>query len=409
MAPLDSAEFVEARPRPAPPQTQLSSGLIWTFTVAVGVIIMNLSAPQPLIGPIAASLGMPAEAAGLISTLTLLGYGVGLIFLVPLADLLENRRLILGTQLCAVCAALMTAVITMPLLFLIALFLLGAACCSIQMLVPLAASMAPPDRRGRVVGDIMSGVMVGILLSRPAAGLVASAFGWRAFFVLSAALMAALMLALWRILPERRPHAGLTYPELIASLWTLLRQEPVLRLRSFTAACGLAAFTTFWTAISFQLSREPFLLDQGGIAVFSLVGVTAALVAPVAGRMGDRGWSFPATVLCHAMIAIGFAVAAWGGALSFALGLALLVLAAACLDIGVIGEQTIGRRSINLLNPEARGRLNALFVGLFFLGGSLGPSLAGHAWIGGGWPAVCGLGALFGFAALLANVAWGRR
>jgi MFS family permease len=181
-----------------------------------------------------------------------------------------------------------------------------------------------------------------------------------------------------------------------------------LRLRSFTAACGLAAFTIFWTAISFRLAQVPFALDRTGIAIFSLVGATAALVAPIAGRLGDRGWSFAATLFCHGMIVVGFAVAAWDATETFAVAIGLLLLAAACLDIGVIGEQTIGRRSINLLNPEARGRLNAMFVGLFFLGGSLGPSLAAHAWASGGWSLVCAVGALFGVMALVLNLVWGR-
>ena len=406
MAPLDSGDIV--KPLEASPPLQLSRRLIWTLAMAVGVIIMNLSAAQPLVGPIASSIGLDASAAGLISTLPLLGYGVGLIFLVPLADLLENRSLILATQAGAVLFAIATAAITAPAPFLIALFLLGAACCSIQMMVPLAASMAPPEARGRVVGDVMSGVMVGILLSRPMASLIADAFGWRAFYALSAALMAALILLMARSLPMRRPYRELSYPALLRTLWDLLRREPVLRLRSFTAACGLGAFSAFWTAIALRLTQAPFGLDQRGIAVFALVGATGAFVAPIAGRAGDRGLSFPATVFAHGMIVIGFGVAALGGAGTgggWLVHLLLLALAAACLDIGVIGEQTIGRRAINLLTPEARGRLNGLFVGLFFIGGAIGAGGAGLAWSESGWLAVCALGALFGLAALVAHLA----
>lgn len=409
MAPFDAlpAARVEAA---LPPEPMLTRRMVWIFAAATGVIIMNLSAAQPLIGPIAGSIGLSPGAAGLIGTLPLLGYAVGLIFLVPLADLIENRRLILLTQAAAVLAAGVTALIAAPTPFLAALFLLGAACCSIQMLVPLAAAMAPDATRGRVVGDVMSGLMVGILLSRPLASLCADFFGWRSFYALSALLMAGLALVLSRNLAERRPHPNLNYGQLIASLWALLRQEPVLRMRSFTAALGLGAFTTFWSAIAFRLAAPPFGFDQRGIAVFALVGATASLVAPIAGRLGDSGRSFPTTVIAHAAIVLGFAVAAWGGAGAGGNWIAQVVLlgaAAALLDIGVVGDQTIGRRAVNLLNPEARGRLNALFVGIFFVGGAVGAAGTGLAWNWGGWPAVCAFGASFGVLALLADLATG--
>jgi predicted MFS family arabinose efflux permease len=411
MAPFDSADIADLRAKPAPPKLILTRGLIWTFAIATGVIIMNLSASQPLVGPIAGSIGLDLSAAGLIGTLPLLGYAAGLIFLVPLADLIENRRLILATQASAVAAAIATALIGQPALFLAALFLLGAACCSIQMLVPLAASMAPPESRGRVVGDVMSGVMAGILLSRPLASLTADAFGWRSFYMLSAVLMTLLALVLARRLPQRQPQPHASYPQLLRSLWTLLRQEPVLRLRSLTAAFGLGAFTTFWTAIALRLAQAPFDLDQRGIAVFALVGATASLVAPVAGRLGDRGWGFPATVFSHVMIIAGFGIAALGGASEggWLPLIVLLGLAAAFLDIGVIGDQTIGRRAVNFLNPEARGRINGLFVGIFFIGGGIGAAASGLAWSIGGWLAVCALGAAFGAAALVTHLASSAR
>lgn len=290
--------------------------------------------------------------------------------------------------------------------FLALLFVLGAACAAIQVLVPIAAAMARASERGRVVGDVMSGLMVGVLLSRPLASLIADLLGWRAFYLFSGAGMAVLIPLMRLRLPARRPVARTRYPALVASLATLLRREPVLRRRALTAAFGLAAFSVFWTAVALRLAEAPFGFDQRRVALFALAGASGAVVAPFAGRAGDRGWSRPLLVAAHLVTILGFGLA-WladhaGGHLTSAL--ALLVLSAIVVDIGVIGDQTLGRRAVNLLAPEARGRINALFVGIFFLGGAAGSGVAGYAWAYGGWPLVCAVGAGFGALSLLSDV-----
>jgi predicted MFS family arabinose efflux permease len=287
---------------------------------------------------------------------------------------------------------------------LVILFVLGAGCSAIQVLVPIAAAMAPPERRGQALGDVMSGLMVGILLSRPTASLVADAFGWRMFYAISAAAMALLAALLASRLPRRKPVSQTSYPALIASLWHLLRSEPVLRRRALTAGLVMAAFSVFWTSVALRLVQPPYDLDQRGVALFALAGAGGAIVTPLAGRFGDRGWTRPATVASHLLLIAALALAAWAGSLQSAsswLPLILMVASAVLLDVGVIGDQTLGRRAVNLLRPEARGRLNGLFVGLFFLGGALGSAVAGLAWAAGGWPTTCAAGAAFGIAALV--------
>src|SRR5689334_17000249 len=391
----------------APRSDVITGPLTLLFAIAVGVIVTNLFAPQTLVGLIGPSFGFDASAGGLVAMATLLGYAAGLFLVVPLADLLENRRLIVGMLSCAVLAAGATASAPSGTVLLAVLFALGAACSAIQILVPIAASMAPPERRGRVIGDVMSGLMIGILLSRPLASFVADALGWRAFYGFSAVAMGTLSAVLaWR-LPERRPPArsGGSYPMLIASLWHLLRTEPVLRHRAFTASLVMAAFSLFWTAIALRLVQPPFDLDQRGIALFALVGAGGAVVTPLAGRAGDRGWARPATIAAHLLIIAALALAAWassGGAAGPA-RLLFMGVSAVILDIGVTGDQTLGRRAVNLLQPEARGRLNGLFVGLFFLGGAAGSAVAGIAWTAGGWPTICAIGAAFGLAALIVD------
>ncbi|TIP39036.1 MAG: MFS transporter, partial [Mesorhizobium sp.] len=259
---------------------------------------------------------------------------------------------------------------------------------------------------GRVIGDVMSGLMIGILLSRPIASLVADAFGWRAFYGISAAALALLAVLLGLTLPRRRPLAQARYAGLIASLVRLLGQEPVLRHRAFTASLVMAAFSVFWTAVALRLSAPPFDLGQKGIALFALVGAGGAAVTPVFGRAGDRGLTRPATILCHLVLVAALGLAAWAGAAKAGgawLPLILMGVSAVLLDIGVTGDQTLGRRAVNLLQPKARGRINGLFVGIFFIGGALGSLLAGIAWAWGGWNAVCAVGALFGVVALVVD------
>ena len=287
--------------------------LIWIGAITTGTVVTNLFAPQILVGLIGRSLGMTELQAGLISTLTLLGYALGLLLLVPLVDLVENRRLILRTLACAIVAAIGTAMAPTPVILLAATFILGASCAAIQMVVPLVASMVPPERRGQAIGDVMSGLMIGILLSRPAASLIADSWNWRGYYVTSAVLMTVLAGALARYLPTLQPAAKVSYGALLRSFPKLLRDEPVLRVRSWTAALVMASFTAFWAAVALRLPDAPFKLDARGIALFALIGVAGAAATPIAGRWGDRGFARPLLIVSHLLIAGALALCAWAG------------------------------------------------------------------------------------------------
>lgn len=396
------------RRAPAQAAPAMTSALTLQFAAAVGVIVLPLFAPQPLVGLIGPSLGLSPNAAGLIAMLTQLGYAAGLFLLVPLTDLIENRRLILATLIGGVIALAAAALAPSPPLFLAAALAVGITTSAIQMLVPLAAMLTPEAKRGQVIGNVMSGLMVGILLSRPIASLAAEASGWRGAYALDAAVIAVTAIALLRVLPRRVPPSQARYGALIASLWTLLKQEPVLRRSTAAAGLCMGAFSVFWTAVALRLAAPPFNLGQTGIAFFALAGTAGAVIATIAGWAGDRGWTRPATRLAHiavitAMTITGIAGAGWFGFEPAAwpgLSLGLMAMAAVLLDVGVIVDQTLGRRQVNLLQPEARGRLNGLFTGLFFLGGGAGAALAGLAWAQGGWTLVCLTGIGFGAAAL---------
>jgi predicted MFS family arabinose efflux permease len=381
----------------AEPIAELTGALTFLFALAVGVIIVNLSAAQPLTGPVGQALHLPSSWAGLVAMLPQLGYAVGMLFLVPLADLFENRRLTVTTlSCCALMLGLASIAPTAPW-FLFAVCVAGAASCAIQILVPLAAAMAHPDRRGAVVGTVMSGVMIGILLSRPLASMIAGSFGWRAFYGLLAVMNAVLALALYRWLPRRHPERVSSYRGLMLSLVTLWKREPVLRRYSLAAAIGMSAFTAFWTAVGLRLAQQPFGLSAHGVALFAFAGVAGTVVAPIAGRIGDRGYSVVGMPIAHIVLVVGVLIAGTAGAGWFGfsldahpmLALGALVLAAIVIDAGVVGDQTLGRRAVNMLDPAARSRLNGLFVGVFFIGGGAGALAAGAAWAAAGWSGVC--------------------
>ncbi|QCP53222.1 MFS transporter [Trinickia violacea] len=376
------------------------------FAAAVGVIVMNLFAAQPLTGPISRSLHLAPGLTGLAATLPQLGYAAGLVLLVPLCDLVENRRLIVCVLGCCAACLATAALAHSGTVFLLASFLAGATSSVIQMLVPMAASMAPAHHRGRAVGNVMSGLMLGILLSRPAASLVTGLAGWRSFYLIAALVDAILLVVLQARLPMRKPAVETTYPALLGSLVTLLRVEPVLQQNALSASLVMGAFSAFWTAIGLRLGQPPFGFGMNDLALFALAGAGGVVVTPFAGRAGDRGIGRQVLFAGHvtmlaAWLVIGAAGAGWLGfspGAHRAVAICLLAAGAIALDAGVVTDQTLGRRAINLLSASARGRLNGLFVGAFFVGGALGAMLAGLAWTSAGWPGVCAIG--FGFTGL---------
>ena len=400
--PLDSQAHTLS-PRMVSTADGVTLPLILLFAFATGVIVTNLFAPQTLVGLIGTSFGLSPSSAGLTVMAPLLGYSAGLFFLVPLADLVENRKLVLLVLSAAVVAAGASALAPGIATLLVAFFVLGMTCSVIQVLVPIAAALATPERRGGVIGDVMSGLMIGILLSRPLASFVAAHWGWRFFYGTSALAMALTGILLAFRLPRRMPLATTRYPALVASLWTLFRRERVLRQRSLTAGLVMAAFSVFWSAVALRLEQAPFALGQNGIALFALVGAGGACATSLFGRLGDRGHTHVATLASHGLLIATMGLAAWAGWGEHSRLVPLLAMGASAflLDFAVTGDQTLGRRAVNLLNPEFRGRLNGIFVGLFFVGGAVGSALSGPLFAQGGWTAICAAAALFGFLALI--------
>ena len=377
----------------------ISPGMVWLLAMSTGLIVANLYYAQTLVGPIAAGTGLSAAAAGLIVTLTQAGYCLGLLFIVPLGDLLENRRLIVTALLVTAVALLAAALAPNAAVFLVAALCIGLGSVAAQVLVPFAAHLAPEATRGHIVGKVVSGLLVGIMLARPAASIVADHFGWHSIFYLGAGAMLMLALLLWRRLPRRVPAATLAYGPLLASMWHLLVGTPVLRRRAAYHAGMFGAFSLFWTTVPLVLASS-FGLSQTEIAIFALVGVAGAVASPVAGRLADaghtRGATTAALLLAIAAFALPLAVPGSGTP-----ALAALVLASVVLDMGVAANLVLGQRTIFALGAEVRSRLNGLYFSLFFAGGAFGS--ASGAWMVAsyGWTATLLLGAALPLLALL--------
>ncbi|SNB82368.1 MULTISPECIES: MFS transporter [unclassified Agrobacterium] len=380
--------------------TSISPALTFLLATACGLIAANLYYGQPLAGIIGAELGLSAGATGLIVTLTQIGYGIGLLFVVPLGDLVENRKLVVSSVAMAVLSLVGAAFAPHAAPFLIAAFLVGVSSVAVQVIVPYAAHMAPHAIRGRVVGNVMSGLMAGIMLARPVSSLLSEVVSWRGVFLTSAAVMAPLAVVLFRLLPARMPDARLSYGALMASMGRLALHTPILRRRAIYHAFLFAAFSLFWTTTPLYLSGPHFNLSQGEIALFALAGAAGTVAAPIAGRMADRGWTRAATFFALVAVALSFAVTHLAPEGSH-LALAILVVAAIVLDFGVTTNLVLGQRAIFTLGAEFRSRLNGIYMATFFMGGAIGSAVGGWAYAVGEWQAASWIGFALPVAALL--------
>ncbi|MGU9856714.1 MFS transporter [Pseudomonas sp. LF245] len=374
----------------------MTRGMVMLFAFCCGAIVANIYYAQPIIELIAPDIGLTPAMASLIVSLTQIGYALGLFFLVPLGDLLENRKLMISTTVLAIASLLGAAFIQQPNLFLLVSLLIGFSSVSVQILIPLAAHLAPAESRGRVVGSIMGGLLLGILLARPVSSVVADHFGWRAMFMAAAGLMAFISVVLLITIPKRQPDHSATYGQLLRSLGTLLRKQPVLRQRAFYQGGMFATFSLFWTAAPLELARNHGL-SQSEIALFALVGALGAIAAPIAGRLADAGHTHRASLLAMLFAALSF-LPAFVHPLYSVIGLAVTGVV---LDFCVQMNMVLGQRAIYALDANSRSRLNALYMTSIFIGGAFGSAIASSVYEHGGWLGVMLVGSAFPLVALL--------
>lgn len=370
-------------------------GLVVVFAVACGLAVANLYYAQPVLYDITRSFGTNEAEAGLVVTLSQIGYALGLALLVPLGDILTRRRF-LPAVLSATAVGLVVSAAAPSIGVLVAVALVvGVGSTVAQMLVPMAASLADDARRGRVVGQVMSGLLLGILLARTVSGFVAGVTSWRVVYVLAAGVTVLMALVLRRVLPAESERPSIRYGALLRSTVALFRAEPLLRRRILFGALGMAAFSAFWTTMAFVLSGAPYHYGTASIGLFGLVGAAGALCANFAGRWADRGLTRTTTVVFAVLMAASFLPLWLGGH-----DLAMMIVGVLVLDVGVQGLQVTNQSMIYRLAPEARSRINSAYMVCYFTGGAIGSASA--SWLYGShrWAGVCLLGAGIGVAAV---------
>ncbi|MEK9499255.1 MFS transporter [Photorhabdus sp. P32] len=368
-------------------RTPLSPALIALIAIATGLVVASNYYAQPLLDTIALQFNLTVNEAGFIVTTAQLSYAVGLTFLVPLGDMFERRSLIVSMTILATVGLLITATSQNIWQMLLGTAMTGLFSVVAQILVPLAATLALPHQRGKAVGTIMSGLLLGILLARTISGTMATFGGWRTVFWVASVLLVILSLTLWRYLPRYKQVTNLNYFQLLGSIVNLVTTSPLLRVRAILGALTFANFSLLWTSMAFLLSAPPFNYSEGIIGLFGLVGAAGALMATKTGQLVDKGkgsltTSISLALLLFSWIPIGLAKESLIG---FMIGIFLL-------DIAIQGVHVTNQSTIYRIMPEARNRLTAAYMTSYFIGGAVGSLVSGYAYKHSGWYGVAASG-----------------
>ena len=392
----------EATLIPAQP-THSKDRLLLLLSIACCIGVSNIYYNQPLLLEMSRTFRVAPSATGAVAVATQIGYALGILFFVPLADVIERRGLMVRLFAGVAAATFFSAVAPTLGLLVVASVAAGLAAAVTHVAVSIAPEFAGEGGRGRAVGTVMTGLLLGILLGRAFAGLLSVLLGWRSVFIVASALNLAFVLLLLRLFPALPPSHPLPYKAALRSLWTLFRREPVLRESAVLGGLAFAAFSCFWTPLVFLLGAAPYHMGPGVAGSFGILGATGALIAPIAGRMADRRGTRAVITLALLLLAASYAVL-WAAGYH----LAGLIVGVVLLDAGVQANQIANQTRIFGLDPTARGRINTIYMVIYFLGASLGSFLSTLAWEHAHWTGVCLLG--FGFVACaLLRHAFGSR
>ncbi|KRE89218.1 transporter [Frateuria sp. Soil773] len=375
----------------------LSKAMTLLFAAAAGLSVANIYYAQPLLDAMARDFGIPPAAIGLVVMLTQVGYGLGLIFIVPLGDLVDRRRLVVGQGILSVAALTCVATARTEAILFASLAAMGLLAVVVQVLVAFAATLAAPAERGRAVGRVTSGVVIGILAARFVAGLLADLGGWRLVYLASAILTAAMVGVLAHVLPRRLPpDSNDSYATALRSIPRLFLRDRVLLARGFLALLVFAAFSTFWTALVLPLSAAPFSYGHARIGLFGLVGMAGAMAATGAGRLADRGLDQWTTGL-----SLAFLLASWALIAMLPTSLFLLLVGVVVLDLAVQAVHVTNQSIVFERHPDARSRLVGGYMVFYSIGSAIGAIASTVAHARAGWAGVSMLGAAFSAMALL--------
>ena len=361
----------------------LSQSKVLFMAFATGIIVANLYYCQPLIVLIANEFKIPEAEAGSITYLTQAGYAIGLFFMVPLGDKVERKKQILVTTFASVLALILAAVSKSYFVLEIASLLIGATSIVPQLILPLGASLSAPEKRGKVIGTIMSGLLIGILLSRTLSGFVGELWGWRSMFWIAAGVCLILFFMIKKQFPENKPTFQGSYGQLIQSLFSLIKTQPILREATLINVFSFAQFGLFWTTMVLLMSQEPFSFNSATIGLFGIVGASGALAAPLVGKIGDKGSSRVVVGYGCLMMLLSFIVFYFS-----AQSIVGIVIGIILIDIGLQAIHISNQTRVYSILPEARNRMNTVFMSFSFFGTALGSAFGLLLWKIGAWHAV---------------------
>ncbi len=375
----------------SPTQTTptLTAPIILLMSVATGLAVASNYYAQPLLHTIGQQFSISNAAAGTIVTTAQLSYAVGLMLLVPLGDMFERRALIVLMNLLAAGGLLISAFASNIAVLILGTALTGMLSVVAQILVPFAATLAAPHERGKAVGTVMSGLLLGILLARTAAGALADVGSWRTVYWVAAILMLCMSAVLWRVLPRYQSPTAMSYPRLLGSILRMFVEEPLFRARSLIGGLLFAAFSMLWTPLTFLLAGPPYEYSNTTIGLFGLAGAAGAYAANRFGRLADRGLGNLATRVGLLLLLGSWGLMAFGQVSVVALLAGILVQ-----DLAIQGVHVTNTSSIYRLRPEARSRLTAGYVTCYFIGGASGSLVSSWLYAHFGWPAVVTAGAV---------------
>ena len=385
---------------PAGPAT----GVLPLLALIAGTAVATIYYNQPILGLIDRAFGGQTLAPTLIPTATLGGYALGIVLLVPLGDRYPRRRLIAVQLACLSLACILAAMAPNLATLGLACVAIGLFATAAQHAVPMAAELAPDSRRGRTVGFVMTGLLLGIVLARTVSGIVGDHLGWRAIFWMAAALAAVFTALAASFLPSTRPTEEHSYAQLLASLVALTRRHATLRHSAIIQGCLFGAFNAFWTSLVFLLQEPPFRLGASAAGLFGLLAAGGALLAPLVGRGADRLGSGPLVSLGAALVTLAYLIfASFAQRSLWAIGVGVVLI-----DVGLNTAMIANQARIYAIAPSARGRLNTVFMIGLFSGGPFGAALGTQAWFLAGWPAVCAVGLALASGALAMALVTGR-